>query len=714
VAYLIEAREFSEAARITEEIVPRAILEGRSRTVLRLIDPLPKRIFALHPRLLLARSAVAIDSGKFLEAQILAQSALRRCARRGDSQGTVRALVLQANIERFRGNFGRGIRLGQQAIKLCRETLRDRSLEAQALRTLGILHGMKGDLRQSLVMLRRALELYQKEGDEVNRAYVSTSLGTALRREGRLVEADAYYYQALEIWRHLGNTVEEARLLNNLAVGKYSEGDHRGALELFEESLAKAFAASAPGVECNILAGMADVYRELGQLGRAKGKYKETLQLARKVGDASLVLYATDGLAETHRREGDLAGARSYLRRALEMVEKSPSWLDRARVYITAGLLSSDLGLLKESRTRLVQAKRITELAGAKGELARVLFGLAVYEFKSRQKAKAKDYLGEGLELARSQRIEFFLLNPQAKPLLQLAIDQGIMPDYVTELLQRIEALYTLSSMIEERAEPIPKADRLEVRALGGSRVWINGKEVPLKAWRGRKEREIFFLLVEGKPKTRDEIGVVLWPELSSQRMSSVFHAALYRIRKVLRGEWIVFDPTREVYGFNRQGDYWYDVETFERNLAAARKRKGDPEAALPEYLAAIGLYGGEFLPELDSEWVELRRQDLEKAFVEALSEVAEMLIRLNRPSMAVDHLLRAGEIEPYREDLLRKAMVALALAGQAGKALERFDHSILLLRDELGIGPAVETVNLAQEIRERQPSAERLLSYFG
>lgn len=713
IGYLIEAEAFKDIGSLLEEIAPRALQEGRFRSIARWIDALPKRIMARHPYLVLSRSAAAIEMGQLSDAKFMSQRALREFLSRKDKRGTALALIQQANIYRFRGKLRRALTMGQQAIRACQGRVEYRSLEARASRILGILYGLLGDFQKSISWLEQALDLYQRVGDEPNAAYVATSLGEALRRQGNLLDADRFSYQALEKWRRFGNMTEESRLLNNLAVSHYYEGDYRRSLELFEEALIKAASSPAPAAEGNILVGLGDLYRDWGRLSEAKEKYQHALRIARSIEDFSLLLYTTDALAETCRREGDLPGARAYLQRALEMVKITGSRLDKARIYITAGLVAVDSGQISEARKKLLEAKTITEESQSSGELARALFALGTCDFASGRKQSALANIQSSLQIARARHIEFFLLKPEARPLHQFAAEKGIMTDYVSELLVRMEATSEQPPPLTLVIGPAGRTDHLEVRALGGWKIWINGQAVPRGALVGRQARELFFLLIDGEARTRDDIGIVFWPDLSLGRMKSIFHATTHRIRKALHGEWIRFDQVRNLYHFNHELDYWYDVEAFEQALASARRRRSEPRAALPEYRAAIDLYRGEFLPEVDAEWADQRREALARSFIDALVEAADILLGINEAAKAANYLTKAYEREPYREDLLRKVMVALALAGRRERAIELYQSASENFQKELGMGASVETVRLAEELRAGQSLPQRLLSYW-
>src|SRR3712207_9253016 len=71
--------------------------------------------------------------------------------------------------------------------------------------------------------------------------------------------------------------------------------------------------------------------------------------------------------------------------------------------------------------------------------------------------------------------------------------------------------------------------------------------------------------LFRSPPRTREQIGLALWPEASPSRLRRSVHDALHRLRRALgRPEWVLHDHGR--YSFNRSlRGYYFDVEDLDR-----------------------------------------------------------------------------------------------------------------------------------------------------
>jgi hypothetical protein len=78
-----------------------------------------------------------------------------------------------------------------------------------------------------------------------------------------------------------------------------------------------------------------------------------------------------------------------------------------------------------------------------------------------------------------------------------------------------------------ELSRPAPRrrsaATTLRIRVLGPLLVVRDGAEVPLEAWRSAKARELLFYLVLHGPRSREQIGLALWPDASMRRCATPF-----------------------------------------------------------------------------------------------------------------------------------------------------------------------------------------------
>jgi DNA-binding SARP family transcriptional activator len=77
-------------------------------------------------------------------------------------------------------------------------------------------------------------------------------------------------------------------------------------------------------------------------------------------------------------------------------------------------------------------------------------------------------------------------------------------------------------------------------------------------------------LLDEGVSK--EDIGEALWPEVTEDVQKIRFKNSIYRLRHALGSE--VIDYTGDVYRFNRQMEYDFDVENFLQHVQMAHLLK--------------------------------------------------------------------------------------------------------------------------------------------
>jgi DNA-binding SARP family transcriptional activator len=272
-------------------------------------------------------------------------------------------------------------------------------------------------------------------------------------------------------------------------------------------------------------------------------------------------------------------------------------------------------------------------------------------------------------------------------------------------LEQGIEYALTRTAMLgpETTALPTAKPAIIEVKAeaelrifaLGSTRVLRGERELASSDWKYAKTREMFFYLLCYPSRTKEQIGVALWPDASPAQLRSNFRVALYHLRRALGcPEWILFE--NDQYTFNRSRNYWFDVEAFEFDLAEARRVSaegqrsegaGEQRAQAIQYLEqAVELYQGEFLEGWrEGEWYWQRQQELQRKYLEALLALGQLLFAEGRYSQAADVYRRAIVADSYLEVAHRELMRCYARQGDRGQALQHYQELGELMRDELG-----------------------------
>jgi uncharacterized protein YqcC (DUF446 family) len=111
-----------------------------------------------------------------------------------------------------------------------------------------------------------------------------------------------------------------------------------------------------------------------------------------------------------------------------------------------------------------------------------------------------------------------------------------------------------------------------------------------------------------------------------------------------------------------------------------------------------------------------LKQERVRQLALGALGRLAERRIRQGEPEQAYAYAVRQLEIDPWREEAHRQAMQALALRGERTAALEQYARCRQVLRAELGVEPAQETIPLVERIQagltvsEATPASIRIL----
>jgi predicted ATPase/DNA-binding SARP family transcriptional activator len=240
------------------------------------------------------------------------------------------------------------------------------------------------------------------------------------------------------------------------------------------------------------------------------------------------------------------------------------------------------------------------------------------------------------------------------------------------------------------------------IYALGRSRVEREGLPLDSPDWIQKPRELLYYLLSHPEGRTKEQIGLALWPEASTAQLRSSFHDTVFRLRRALGGkEWISF--RKGLYGFGRSLSYSYDVEALEKNFSEARRLGAEaPERAISHLRAAAELYRDDFLEDLavEGEWAFVRREALRRAYGEAQLLLGDLLFDRGRFAEAADAYRGVIARESYNEAANRGLMRCHELMGERARALEQYRALVEVLREGLGTVPGPETRALYEELR--------------
>ena len=255
----------------------------------------------------------------------------------------------------------------------------------------------------------------------------------------------------------------------------------------------------------------------------------------------------------------------------------------------------------------------------------------------------------------------------------------------------------------------------LGLRCLGALEVTLD--DTATTAFSTDKVRALctYLALESGKPHPRERLVELLWPEAPQAAAQNNLRVTLHRLResldKVLPGAGAtVLTSTRQTVQFNPAA-LTVDVTSFQSLLdACAAHPHADLHtcnACLARLAQAVELYRGELLAGFGladapgfEEWLLLRREMLHFQVLTTLHSLVIAFEARGDGAQAHRYATRQLALDPAREEAHRQLMRILARRGLQAEALAQFETCRRLLRSELGVEPAAETVALYEQIR--------------
>jgi DNA-binding SARP family transcriptional activator len=257
----------------------------------------------------------------------------------------------------------------------------------------------------------------------------------------------------------------------------------------------------------------------------------------------------------------------------------------------------------------------------------------------------------------------------------------------------------TVSYPFDEWAD----SPELRVIALGPGRVEWRGGALTSRDFRYSKAREMLFCLISHPARTKEQIGLALWPDVTTTQLNDSFRISLHHLRKALRNpDWILYEGG--LYSFNRALPYWFDVEAFEFSLSVAQLALEGNDASVTvaaDHLErAASLYRGEFLDGAQGEWCLVIRESLLHKHLEGLVLLGDLLLEAGQLVHATQVYRQAIAKDGYLEAAHRGLMRCLVRQGELGQALRHYRSLAALLQAELAAPPDPETVALHERQR--------------
>jgi LuxR family maltose regulon positive regulatory protein len=446
VAHALAAGEYDAVSRLIQEGGGDLLRRGEPITLLRWIERLPDELVRSQPRLCSIHAWALLLTGQVTAVEPRLQ-----------------------DVERSLADGARRAAWGEYAVRAVLS-------ESTAIRAYAAY--LAGNTARTIILAQEALELLHEE-NLTARSVVAYLLGRAALLEGDTERAQEAVGQAISIGQAAGNThlvVPATCFLGDLEA---SAGRLRRADENYRRALQLAGESSGPllPVAAEAYLGLGSLQYEWNDLETAARHLTQSVELAKRWGNAGIMALSYAALAMVRQACGDLQGAFELLQRADQVARQYTIppltesdlaaqwlsfWLARGRVADAArcarerGLSAEDgLAYSREAEQialvrlliaegRLESALRLSERlltatqgAGRISRLIKILVLQALAFQEQGDGDQAMDALEHALSLAKPEGYlrTFADEGPPMAALLRRARSQGIFPSYVGQIL---------------------------------------------------------------------------------------------------------------------------------------------------------------------------------------------------------------------------------------------------------------------------------------
>jgi predicted ATPase/DNA-binding SARP family transcriptional activator len=554
-------------------------------------------------------------------------------------------------------------------------------VRGRALLALGVYASWQGDDRQAITNCKEALRLF---GDLQRPRGVAMSLfrlGSAERRSGEYEDATAHLTMSFEAFAALGEAAGMDMARYGLGLVALAQGDAGVAITQFEECLAN-FRARGDVVGCApTLMSLGVAALERGDFALAEQRLNETLEYNRALKDTFAVGYALVYLGQALYLQGRNTEARACHSDALALAcsTSTPELLNRLFDGLAA-LAASDGDL--RSAAYLWGAAEAIHTTGS-----------------TRYWPAERKRLEEALAAVRPGVDN----SPDETFVAAWTMGRAMVLDEALKLARQVAQTLPVDSGVDAAAQERSRGHEarteatsippLRIHALGAVCIQRGKYEVTTQDFTYSKGRELLFYLLLNGPRSKQQIGLALWPDISEEQLRTTFRVVVYHLRRALGGSSRVVRVGGR-YKLVRNAADWFDVEEFETAFAEAKRcLQGESERAIAQLEAARSLYRGDVCEDLTaSEWLLEAQSELRRKELSVLISLGDAYLEVGQPRQALESFLEAVKYDRYCEDAHRGVLRSYLLLHDYTQAAHYYQHLRAQFEQELDVALAPET----------------------
>ncbi len=353
------------------------------------------KFYALLTLSLVATVTLPVVNGK-LSSLVPAVIAQNTNAREAEADRLSERGIQQAK----KGQFREALQSLEKALQIYRE-IKNRQGEADSLNNLGLVYKSLGQYQKAIDFYQQSLAIKREIGDRQGKAYSLGSLGNAYIHLGQYQKAIKYQQKSLAIAREIGDRRGEAVSLGGLGNAYYFLGQYQKAIEYLQQTLTIAREIGDRQWEASSLGNLGLTYYFLGQYQKAIEYLQQSLAIAREIGGRQGEAASLGNLGISYDSLGQYARAIEYLQQTLTIVREIKDRQGEANALGSLGNAYYSLGQYQKAIEYQQQSLTINRKIGDRSGEANSLGNLGIAYSSLGQYARAIEYHQQSLAINR-------------------------------------------------------------------------------------------------------------------------------------------------------------------------------------------------------------------------------------------------------------------------------------------------------------------------
>ena len=680
------------------------ISKGKIQKLAEWLSTVPDEIYKNDPALLSINASIKVNQGKVQEGCDILDHVVDILRDTSDHQSLADNLIRRSAALRLLGDYDAAIRDADEAIILTQKDASLNHLNSEALRAKGIILWRNGKLKKSLVYLNEAIQLCKSNNREEDIARILVEVGAINETLGRFSEAEQAYKNSLDYFQSVGDSILQPVILNNLGVLQHSTGDFVKSFLNLEKSMHYSQATGNKRMEGFSLASIGDLYRDLSAFDEAADAYQRALEIALITEDQFLIFYLKTVQARLSINKNQVKKAQIQLGGAQTIAKRSGSLYEINKLRLEQGVLDFWSGNFGKSLESLLLSADFFNKEGyiedftrnqlflflSYHKVGKITQSIAILDVFVNQWSDPQYYLPS---MTAALEVKKFL-----KPFLKNKKVEEKISDLYNELNQFQKQAQKSRLIIRKQASVVAFAPaKIIINTFGIIEVIVNNHIISISDWKTQTSRDLLLLfLAFPEGLTKEEIGLIFWPDASHSELKLSFKNAIYRMRHAIGSDVVLFQDT--YYLFNRSADYEYDVQNFISAIKTSTEET-NIDKKISAYKTALALYKGPYLPAIDQSWVVTDRERYSGMYSKTAEEIAKLYLDRKEFEASLEISQKALELNPFDEPLHRICLQNYAALGNIPAVVQQFEKFRSILLNDIGAQPSGKTITLYESL---------------